>query len=112
MKFTLRDNMISNATYILRIVEGCPVVLYRDNPSGNACLLEQRRDLFEYSGGFAWGYGGTGPLFLAISILAHHLGEDVIPTDEQRKKMLSLLEMLPSNSEHDIESSKLVTLLG
>ncbi|MBV6787630.1 hypothetical protein KWH02_21105 [Xanthomonas campestris pv. uppalii] len=47
---------------LLRIVEGASVALYRHDASSGTELLPSRRDLFDYEGGYAWGYGGTGPL--------------------------------------------------
>jgi hypothetical protein len=39
--------------------------------------LTPRPDLFEAtSGGFEWGYDGSGPLHLALAILADHYGDD------------------------------------
>ncbi len=57
--------------YLLRHVEGLAVVLTENSENGSTELLEPRRDLFENFGGFTWGYEGTGPHFLAYSLLAH-----------------------------------------
>lgn len=35
-----------------------------------------RHVLYHSPGGFEWGYGGSGPADLALSILAHYFGEN------------------------------------
>ena len=98
-------------TYLLRDVEGCNIVLYRDNDTGGIRPLEPRRDLYTYSGDFSWGYSGTGPMFLAASILGHHFGGTCIPTIEQQRKVVKLLGMIPEAQPFDITSEKIDALL-
>ena len=62
-------------TYLLRKVEGVGVVIVRGEESGAKQVLDPRRDLHNSFGGFAWGYGGSGPQLLAASLLAHHRQE-------------------------------------
>lgn len=51
--------------FLLRIVEGAGVALYRHRGDGAAELVPTRMDLFEYPGGFGCGYGGSGALISA-----------------------------------------------
>ncbi len=98
-------------TYLLRIVEGCKIVVYRDNDTGGMRPLEPRRDLFEYSGDFSWGYSGTGPMFLAASILGHHFGGACIPSIEQQRKVVKLLGMIDNSRSYDITSENIDAIL-
>ena len=47
----------------------------RVSPDGSSWAedLPLRRDLYDHSEGFAWGYHGSGPAQLALALLAHHL---------------------------------------
>jgi hypothetical protein len=48
-----------------------PVVFVREEGVEKPRKLPERRDLYNHSpGGFAWGYGGSGPAQLALAILA------------------------------------------
>jgi|GEM_PF-5624944 hypothetical protein len=98
-------------TYLLRVVEGSHVVLWRDEVSRGTRPLEPRRDLFNYAGDFYWGYGGTGPMFLTMSILGHYLGRNGVPTNEQRLNLLSALGEIPKASNMDIPSNTLERIL-
>ena len=98
-------------TYLFRKVEGTSVVLIRHDQTGQTILLEPRRDLYKYDGGFAWGYRGTGPQFLTTSLLAHLLnGQD--PSHEQFDRMLTYLGMCPADEEFDLPSSLLKTFIS
>lgn len=91
-----RTNIVDSYVYMLRRVESTNIVLVKieSDDDCQATLLEPRRDLFSYSGGFAWGYAGTGPQFLCASILGHHLGSRP-PTLEEREALLrGLIEKL------------------
>lgn len=58
-------------------------VLCHDLESGTQTHLVERPDLYDgYLGSFSWGYSGEGPTFLAISLLAHHLGHDDFGPEE------------------------------
>jgi len=58
-------------------------VLCHDLESGTQTHLVERPDLYDgYLGSFSWGYSGEGPTFLAISLLAHHLGHDDFGSEE------------------------------
>jgi hypothetical protein len=98
-------------TYLFRKFEGTNVVLVRDDQTGQTSLLEPRRDLYECFGGFIWGYRGTGPHFLATSLLAHHLNGQR-PSREQVNRLLDYLEMFPGDEEFDLSSSLLETVIS
>ncbi len=55
--------------FLLRFVDGTPVALCEVG-LGQAEMLATRYDLFEYSGGVAWGYKGSGVQHLAHAIAA------------------------------------------
>ncbi len=99
-------------TYLLRIVENCPVVLYRSEDSYTR-PLEPRRDLFNYSGDFRWGHKGTSAQFLCASLLGHFLGGR-IPTFQERRMLLrNLVGLLTENEEYEItEESIEIALSG
>ncbi len=98
-------------TYLLRVVEGCNVVFYRDNDNEVTRPLEPRRDLYPYFGDFSWGYSGSGPMFLAASILGHHFGGTCTPTIEQQCKLVKLLEMIHITSSSNITSEGIEAFL-
>ena len=55
--------------------QGCVVWVIDGN--GDRKPLNPRRALRNHSPtGFEWGYGGSGPVQLALAILAEHLGDD------------------------------------
>ena len=105
-------------TYLLRIVENCPVVLCRED-GGYTRPLEPRRDLFNssrdgwYSGNFRWGYKGTSVQFLSASILGHYFGGRVPTFQERRMFLQNLISQLDENEEYDIsEDAILIALQG
>lgn len=101
----------SPVTYLFRKVEGADVVLVRNDQSGETVLLEPRRDLYEYTGSFAWGNAGLGPRFLTTSLLAHYLdGQDL--SNMQWNRMLDYLDMCPSHREFDLSSSLVKTIIS
>ena len=61
--------------YILKHEDGVCRVLTRVRGSEQLFDLPRRTDLFDdYQGEFSWGYEGSGPQFLTVSLLAHHFG--------------------------------------
>lgn len=99
-------------TYMLRVVEDCKVVVYQDVTTGGPPRpLEPRRDLFPYSGDFSWGYSGTGPMFLAASILGHFFGGTRSPTIEQQRKLVATISRVPEDQPFDISSEDIDALL-
>ncbi|KGK66395.1 MULTISPECIES: hypothetical protein [Xanthomonas] len=93
---------------LLRIVEGANVALYRHEPDSFAELLPTRRDLFDYEGGYGWGYGGTGPQNLAHAIAGRIFLLDGLDDNELRRRARVILDkiisrpILDTDSEHDL----------
>lgn len=74
------------------------VVTIQMQGNKNALLPPERRDLGEnYPGKFAWGYLGSGPRFLAISLLAHHFGHDNFGPFEINALLVNCISKLPSH---------------
>ena len=104
---------LPKTSYSLRIVENHKIVLYKDIQQ-NCQVLKPRRDLYKYTGDFSWGYNGTGVKFLATSILGHHLNignGGPVPDSKDVDKVIELLASIPQNSEADIPSSQIDSLL-
>ena len=98
--------------YMFRIVEGCKVVVYQNMTTDSSPrTLEPRRDLFPYSGDFSWGYSGTGPKFLAASILGHYFGGTRSPTIEQQRRLVATISRIPEYQPFDISSEDIDALL-
>lgn len=93
-------------TYLFRIVEGCHLVFHKNSESGSVRLLEPRRDLFEYSGDFSWGYRGTGPQFLTMSLLGHLMGGK-LPSRAQYEKLLNLIADQSKTRDFQLTSAAL-----
>ncbi|MFK3602394.1 hypothetical protein A7D21_15565 [Pseudomonas sp. AP19] len=87
--------------YILTRPHGCPTAIYVA-PNGQASPLDPRKDLFPYSGFFEWGYNGTGPNFLAISLLAHFFGGDIPDNDSIDALKYNLISHLERFNKDDI----------
>ena len=66
-----------------------------------------RPDLYRnYEGTFSWGYSGSGPIFLTISILAHHLGFDEFGNEEIDRLLNTYISKFP---EQLVETSFCLT---
>ncbi|WP_234349327.1 MULTISPECIES: hypothetical protein [Xanthomonas] len=93
---------------LLRMVEGACVALYRHEPDSRAELLPTRRDLFNYEGGYGWGYGGSGPQNLAHAIAGRiFLLENLSDKELQQRARVILdkvisLPTLDTDSDHDV----------
>ncbi|WP_370678639.1 DUF6166 domain-containing protein [Comamonas sp. GB3 AK4-5] len=98
--------------YLFRWIEGVAVCITENSETGNQELLEPRRDLFGSIGGYRWGYRGSGPQFLAWSLLAHVYDGDV----PNRRHVIFivdwLLDALPSEVEWDIPSELIHAMLA
>ncbi len=57
-----------------RKTSGCPVFVRREHGREDDERLPDRRDLFNHSRGFEWGYGGSGPAQLALALAADATG--------------------------------------
>ncbi len=70
----VNETTVNNDEYLYKLlkVEKSFVALKCHND--NCEILQSRRDLYEYKGGFSWGidYKGSGPTFLAVSLLADY----------------------------------------
>ncbi|WP_275286843.1 DUF6166 domain-containing protein [Halomonas elongata] len=90
---------------LFRFVEDAPVVLYRHCDDSAAQLVIPRYDRFQYEGGFAWGYSGTGP-----QCLSHALAALIYPAihvrEDQAEKAIEILDKvvsrLPADEEMDL----------
>ncbi|HHZ56456.1 DUF6166 domain-containing protein [Xanthomonas vasicola] len=93
---------------LLRIVEGASVALYRHETARPAELLPTRRDLFNYDGGYGWGYGGSGPQNLAHAIAGRIFLLDNLSDQELKQRARVILEniinqsSLNADSDHDV----------
>lgn len=67
-----------NFQYEFRCIDGIGHVTFKsDEPGAEKFDLPPRRDLDRnYPGTFSWGYSGSGPYFLTVSLLAHHFKHD------------------------------------
>ena len=83
--------------YEFNVVGGITgVVTYKAEAEEKKYLLPTRRDLYsDYPGEFSWGYSGSGPTFLATSILAHHFGHDDFGSVEIRGLLKNFISQLP-----------------
>lgn len=86
------------------------MALYRHEPDRRAELLPTRRDLFNYEGGYGWGYGGSGPQNLAHAIAGRiFLLENLSDKELQQRARVILdkvisLPTLDTDSDTDSDS--------
>lgn len=94
--------------YELRILNsGERIAICHDLAKGTQAPLYERSDLYDgYESLISWGYSGSGPTFLAISILAHHLGHDDFGIEEVDRLRDKYISRLP---EQLIETSFFLT---
>lgn len=78
--------------YLLRIVEDVHIAIRRC--SGSTQLLEPRPDLFQYEGGFAWGYLGTGVKSLAYALVADACEAQALSLDIDQHAHALVLNLL------------------
>lgn len=101
---------------LLRIVEGAAVALHRPTDESSAELLIPRPDLFQYSGGYGWGYGGSGPQNLSYAIVGKVFENEYLDKSALSDKAMQLLEKLVSglsgDSEYDFPVSVIKRLLA
>lgn len=98
---------------LLRIVEGASVALVCDVEHSNPEMLQTRYDLFNYRGGVAWGYKGTGVQSLSYAI-AGRLLEEFPEMDihvAARAILDNLLSNLAKDKEHTIDHAQLIQAL-
>ncbi|WP_045738828.1 hypothetical protein [Xanthomonas sp. MUS 060] len=98
---------------LLRIVEGARVALYRHATTGPAELVPTRRDLFDYVGGYGWGYGGSGANNLSHAIAAKIFEMENLDRAELCARARVILDQvigkssLDSDTEYDISVASL-----
>lgn len=106
----------AEAKVLLRIVEGAGVALYRPTDDSPAELLIPRPDLFQYTGGYAWGYSGTGVQNLCHAIVGKVYEFDQLDKGALYDKAVRLLELLvsvlPRDSDHDVSVSEIKRILA
>lgn len=98
--------------YLLRRIEGVEICITENSETGTTDMLEPRRDLFGSIGGYRWGYCGSGPQFLAWSLLAH-LRDGEVPSQQQVHFIVEwLLNELSGDAEWDIPSELIHAMLA
>lgn len=100
--------------FLLRFCEGAAVLLYRHEPHAQAENVPTRVDLFEYPGGYAWGYGGSGPNALSHAIAGKLFELVPLSRNELAERASVILKMVVSHlegaTEHTIPLSRLAAL--
>lgn len=77
---------------------GEKVVLCHDIEMKVSAPLPMRADLYKgYLGSYSWGYMGSGPTFLTVSLLAHHLGHVDFGNNEIHKLLERCISLLPEH---------------
>ncbi len=84
------------AVFLLRFLEGAPVALYRHCNDNTAEIVPTRRDLYEYVGGFAWGYHGSGPTNLSFALAGKILENQSLSSSEISNRARALLDKVIS----------------
>ncbi|WP_316933334.1 DUF6166 domain-containing protein [Pseudomonas syringae] len=104
------------AQILLRVVEGAGVALWRSSPAGQAELLPTRRDLFQYEGGYSWGYKGEGCKNLAFAIIGRVYECDDLSSEDMYEKAMKLVETLipalQQQMNHDLSVTVIRKVLG
>lgn len=104
------------AQVLLRVIEGAGVALWRESPTGQAELLPTRRDLFQYEGGYSWGYKGEGCKNLAFAIIGRVYECDDLSPEELYEKAMKLVEtLIPALQQqvnHDLSVTVIRKVLG
>lgn len=99
--------------YLLRILEGAPVALYRHRQGDTAEIVPTRRDLFQYDGGYAWGYHGSGPQNLSFALVGKLFQDKRLTNSELSDRALMLLEKVISGldnaKEYELKAKDLRT---
>ncbi|ECC9721894.1 hypothetical protein DVF32_25230 [Salmonella enterica subsp. diarizonae] len=96
---------------LLRLVEGACVALWRSRKDSPAELLPPRQDLFSYTGGYSWGYKGSGCQNLAYAIVGRVYEYDNLSSSELTEKAMKILDVLISTLIQDDEYTLDVTII-
>jgi hypothetical protein len=111
-----KADLHENASILLRILEGAGVALYRHSAGTAAELLPTRRDLFQYQGGYAWGYEGAGATNLAHAIAGRIYEFDGLEAAEMTLRANRIVEVLLArlnrDSPADLKVSEIKRLVG
>lgn len=84
------------------------VVFARSAGGSVARPIDARWDLFNSTGTWSWGYKGEGPKLLAMSILAHYMGPETVPTREQHRAFLNeIIALLDRDSDHIVKGTEI-----
>ncbi len=94
--------------FLLRIVEGGKVALYKVGDQTTPEMLRPRPDWYQYEGGYAWGYSGSGVFNLAYAILGKWEDEEILANDIVEK----VLSKLDGEHEHTLTESQIRILLS
>ena len=89
--------------YLLRFLEGAPVALYRHRPGQTAEIVPTRHDLFNYAGGYSWGYHGSGPQNLSYALAGKIFQNERLSHSELSMRAMMLLENIISRLDGRIE---------
>ena len=98
---------------LLRKVENASVALFTDDVLASTEMLPTRYDLFQYTGGVAWGYKGTGVQNLGYAIAAK-LADDIPGLSVHgaaKSLVLNLLSHLDEKMEYTLDHNTLVNAL-
>lgn len=96
---------------LLRLVEGAGVALYRHRRNAAAEIVPSRRDLFDYPGGFGWGYSGSGARNLSYAIAAKLSEHEHLQGGELHRRAHLVLKhvisspFLKSEREYDLPAT-------
>ena len=95
---------------LLRIVDDAKVALVKEGIDPE--LLPTRYDLYQYRGGIAWGYKGSGVMNLAYAIVARLFEDSDKTPSEIEKAAISMVEKLlcdlSSEREHELTEEQLL----
>ena len=104
----------AEGAYLLRFLEGAPVALYRSHQGGAAEIVPTRRDLFQYEGGFGWGYHGSGAQNLCYALAGSlFVGEGLSRSELSDRAMLLLenvISRLNNSMEYELSEAQLRSL--
>src|SRR5688500_1966512 len=99
---------------LLRFVEGASVALYQHDASQRPELIPARNDLYAYSGGYAWGCRGAGPVNLSFAIAGKlfEFSGFYKPELSRRARVVldEVISKLDAESEHDLSVEDLKKL--
>ena len=108
---SLAPEGVDEAAILLRLVEGAGVALWRSRKDSTPELLPPRPDLFQYNGGYSWGYKGSGCQNLANAIVGRIYEFDNLPPSALGEKARLLVEGMISGINKDVEYTLDVTII-